>query len=114
MEEDRATAQLYPPFLPAEGTTVLSSQIKLMEPSLGVPGFLGCTPCVGQTMAFPSPFLPRHRWFPEPLRKGKEPQAEAHQGEKENQTEGNNPRARQPATLPAGPPEAGSAGTPSQ
>ena len=60
MGEDTAIAQLYPPFSaePAEGTIVLSSQTKLMEPSLGVPGFSGCTPCVGQTMAFPSPFLP--------------------------------------------------------
>lgn len=71
-------------------------------------------PSTTSESSLPSPFLPRHHWFPEPLRKGKQPQAEAHQGEKENQTEGNNPRARQPATLPAGPPEAGSAGTPSQ
>lgn len=71
-------------------------------------------PSTTSESSLPSPFLPRHHWFPEPLRKGKQPQAEAHQGEKENQTEGNNPRARQPATLPAGPPEAGSAGTLSQ
>ena len=53
MGEDTATAQLYPPFSPAEGTIVLSSQTKLMEPSLGVPGFSGCTQ-IQRAHLFPS------------------------------------------------------------
>ena len=41
--------------------------------------------------------------------KSKQPQAEAHQGEKENPTEQNNLQAGRPAMLLAGPPKAGSA-----